>query len=42
MEKPSVEVMLRHKCDTSFRSSRPEVFLKKVFLEFSQDSQENT
>ena len=32
MEKPSVEVMLCHKCDTSFRSSRPEVFCKKGVL----------
>ena len=26
----------------NFRSSRPEVFCKMVFLEFSQNSQENT
>ena len=32
MEKPSVEVMLRHKCDNSFRSSHPEVFCKKGVL----------
>ena len=39
MEKPSVEVMLRHKCDNSFRSSRPEVFCKKgvprIFTRFT-------
>ena len=39
----SIKVIIQvWKSQSAFKSSRPEVFFKKVFLEISQNSQEST
>ena len=37
-----IELLCRNSCKNCYRSSRPKCFVKKVFLQISQNLQENT